>query len=367
MSGTNVYTFAALFPPPKFLAMPAAGLDISDTSIKYMTADFTKAGFIPKVIDTMRLEAGIVSGGVVKDAHALAQALATLREKHHGGFVHVALPEELVYIFTLEVPKNSKREHILQTIEFALGEHVPIAAEDAVFDYERIGVRGDTMEISVTVFPDNVVEGYYTATVDAGFAVKSFELEAQSVARSVIPRGTEGVSMIIDFGRTRTGITIAEGSVPIFSTTIKVGGDAVTNAIKEHMGVSDEKADEMKRTSGLLVTDNAALQKKLLGIVTTLTDEVRRHYRFWETRSKDERSGVHRIERVFLCGGAVSLRGLVEHVASQLQVPVAVSDVWQNMFDTEQYIPTIPRTISWQYATVAGLALRDAQDTIVSL
>lgn len=344
--------------------MNAAGLDISDTSVKYLSANFKKEGYIPDTLDKTPIESGIVVGGAVEDEDALAQALAHVREKNGGDFVHVALPEELVYIFTLEVPEGSKREHIMQIIEFSLGEHVPIAADNAVFDYEPITTHGDVLEVSVTVFPRSVIDGYRRAIEQSGFRIKGFELEAQSVARSVIPQGTEGTSMIIDFGRTRTGITIVRGHVPVFTTTVKVGGDAITGAIKEHLGISDEKADELKRTEGLFVDDDKQLQQKLLDVVTTLTDEVRRHYRFWETH-RDEHERIHRIERVFLCGGAVSLRGLSDHVAAALQVPVRVSNIWCNMFDINQYVPSVSRAISWQYATAAGLALREVYDTIL--
>ena len=350
---------AALFPPPEFLVMSAAGIDISDTSIKYLDASYSKAGLVPRVFDTRRLSHGIVVDGVVEDTSGLAQALRELRGTNNRHFANVSLPEELVYLYTLEVPTTHTQSEILQTVEFSLSEHAPIPADNAIFNYDVMRQRGNIVDISVTVFPKDVIEGYKAAFEESGFVVKGFELEAQSVARSVIPFKSKGVSMVIDFGRTRTGITIAFGQIPIFSTTVKVGGNALTQAIMEHYSISEDEADIIKRAQGITQSQEESLRVILMDTTTALIDEIRRHYRYWDTRRDEEGKRIAGIERIFLCGGAVGLRGLPEHVSSVLQVPVRLGNVWENMFDLDVHIPKVSRTISWQYATAAGLLLRD--------
>ena len=359
MQGLHTNRIATLFPPPAFLAMPAAAIDISDTSIKYLDAEYTSAGLVPRVFDHIRLEQGIVADGVVADAASLARALKELQRNNKRRFANVSLPEELVYIYTLEVPTAHKHKDILKVVEFSLSEHVPIPAGNAVFNYDVMRRRGDVTEVSVTVFPKDVVEGYRSAFEESGFIVKSFELEAHSVARSIIPAESNGVSMVIDFGRTRTGITIALGQVPIFSTTVKVGGNALTESIMQHYSVGEEEADAIKRTQGLSECTEPVICKKLLDTTTDLIDEIRRHYRYWDTRRDEEGNKIAGIERIYLCGGAVGLKGLPEHVSGLLQVPVRVGNVWNNMFSLDEHIPNVSRTISWQYATAAGLLLRD--------
>lgn len=359
MHGLHTHTLAALFPPPSFLTMPAAGIDVSDTSIKYLDAQYTTAGLVPRVFDSMRLPRGIVVDGVVENPQQLAEALTEVRGKNDRHFANVSLPEELAYLYTLEVPTAHRPKDILQVIEFSLNEQVPIPARDAVFNYDVVRRIGDVTEISVAVVPKAVVEGYRAAFEAAGFVVKHFELEAQSVVRSVVPLDTHGVSMVIDFGRNRTGITIARGQIPLFSTTVKVGGNALTEAIMQNYGVSEEEADRLKRTEGIADCRDAQLCSQLIDITKELIDEIRRHYRYWDTRRSEEGEKIAPIERIFLCGGAVGLKGLPEYVASTLHVPVRVGNIWNNMFDINAHIPDVTRTISWQYTTAAGLLLHD--------
>lgn len=359
MQGLHVNAIAAVFPPPKFLSMPAAGIDISDTSIKYLDAEYSAAGLIPRTFDYARIQSGIVVDGVVKDDEALAEALAELRTQHKRHFANVSLPEELAYLYTFEIPADTNHKSQLSAVEFSLAEHVPIAVEDAVFNFDVLGTRGDTTDVSVVVFPKDVIEGYKSAFEKGGFSVKRMELEAHSVARAVIPNGDQGVSMIIDFGRTRTGITITQGQIPIFSTTVKVGGATLTEAIMSHKNVTEEEADDMKRTQGIVACEDEALCQKLVKSTDTLIDEIRRHYRFWDTRRDEEGRRIAPISKIYLCGGAVGLRGLPEHVSQVLQVPVRVGNVWQNLFSFEKHIPRVDRTFSWQYATSTGLLLEE--------
>ncbi|QSH39133.1 pilus assembly protein PilM [Candidatus Kaiserbacteria bacterium] len=359
MQGLHTNRIAALFPPPEFLAMPAAGIDISDTSIKYLDATYSSAGLVPRVFDVVRLPNGVVVEGVVQDRAQLSDALRELKERHGRNFANVSLPEEHAYLYTIEVPTAHKQKDILQVVEFSLSEHAPIPSDNAVFNYDVIRQQGNVTEVSVTVFPKDVIETYKQAFEDSGFQVKSFELEDQSIARSIIPVGSKSVSMVIDFGRTRTGITIALGQIPIFSTTVKIGGNVLTEAIIAQFNVSEEEADEIKRTQGLEDCEDEALKKTLTDTTNALIDEIRRHYRYWDTRRDEEGNRIAGIERIFLCGGAVGLKGLPEQVSAVLQVPVQVGNVWGNMFDLNTHIPKISRTISWQAAASAGLLLRD--------
>lgn len=359
MHGLHTNKLAALFPPPRFLAMPAAGIDISDSSIKYCDAKLTRAGFIPENLDTVRLPNGVVVNGAVQDVEALSEALKEVHQTHARRFVNVALPEELVYLYTLEVPAAHRDKEIMQVIEFSLSEHAPIPAENAIFNYDVIRTHGAVKEISVTVFPKDIVESYVTAFEESGFEVKAFELEAHSVARAVVPHTTKRVSMIIDFGSTRTGITVTYGQIPIFSTTIKIGGTAFTEAIMKHLHSNEEDADAYKWEKGIAACDKKELCDELTRTADTLVKEIQRHYRYWNTRRDEDGNAIAPIEHVYLCGGALALRGLKEHVADVLQSPVRTSDVWVNMLDIDTFVPDMPKQESWGYATAIGLFLRD--------
>lgn len=362
MNSSFVYRFVHIFPPPDFLSMPAAGIDISDSSVKYIDAYFDRGGYIPKTFDTLPLEPGIVVGGVVQDSNRLAAVLKEFRKKHGRAFAYAALPEELVYIYSTTLPSNLNKSAMRSAVEFSLAEHVPIAADKLTFDFDIADTHADMATVSVTAFPTDVVNGYKEALEKAGFVVKALELEAYAVARAAVPKDAHGASMVIDFGRTRTGITIVQNRTPVFSTTVKIGGAAITDTIMHAYQVSADEADVIKRAEGIANCRDAGVCATLNKSVDALIAEIQRHHRFWESAAREQSGGsAERIGRIFLCGGAVALNGLPERVSGALQVPVDIADIWQNLFDINMHIPAISRTESLQYATAAGLLLRDVE------
>jgi len=341
--------------------MPAGGIDISDTAIKYCELTTTAAGHVPTVLTTLPLSDGVIVEGAIQDGDALTQALREVRKKAHTPFANVALPEELVYLYTLEIPIEHSRTDILQVIEFSLSEHAPIPVEQAMFDYDTVRVRGNVREISVSVFPRDVVDGYFQACTRAGFVVKALELEANAVARSVIPVAYDNVAMVIDMGRTRTGITIAYNHVPLFTTTIRIGGEVFSDAIRKHIDInmSDEEINRIKWEEGMEHCTHKGLCTDLQNTADALTKDLLRHFRYWNTRRGHDGVIIAPISEVYLCGGAVALRSFPEQVSDALRVPVKTGNVWCNTFSFDDYIPHIPKRFSLGYATAIGLVLRD--------
>ena len=358
---TNTFLrfFTALFPPPKILERAIAAIDISDTSIKYMDITYEYAGCVPNSLKTVRIPEGVVVSGVVKKPDELTKYLRTLKNEVKTKYVLASLPEELGYLFEITIPKDGKKTNIKAAIEFALPDRVPVTLEEAIFDYDIVSENAHEFQVSVTVYQKTIVEGYRNALENAGFVVEALEMEAQSVARSVVKKGTEGISMVIDFGRTRTGITITNGQTPIFTTTVHVGGQAITKNIQDFYNITEEEANKLKREKGLSRCDESELHAQMMETIKELVKEIQRHHNFWSSRRNEYGEKINRVERVLLCGGAAGLRGLPEYISGVLRMPVYVVNIWQNLFSVDEYIPKVSRTLSWQQATVVGLILRN--------
>ena len=113
-------TVARLFPVPRYLSPHAAGIDITDASIKWVALRPQGDHFRVSSWGEVKLEPGIVESGTVKNEKALAEALVTIR-KQLGGIrvAHAALPEEGAFVFSMRVP-TVKKEEIESMIEFEL-------------------------------------------------------------------------------------------------------------------------------------------------------------------------------------------------------------------------------------------------------
>lgn len=354
--------FLYFFPTPKLLTMPAVGIDISDSSIKFLELVDSEHGKGIGRYGDAEIPPGVVERGEIKNVDILSGILKRLKEKHDLDFIRASLPEEKVYLFTTKIPSiEAKESEIRNLIEFRLEENVPLSPAEAVFDFDLpLGNEGAReREVGVAVYPRTTIEQYSELFEKAGLTPLSFEVEAQAIARSVIREGDDGTYMIIDFGRMRTGLAIVSRGLLSFTSTLDVVGETLTNAIAENFGVSTEEAERIKNESDFIKSkDNSELFVTLMKTISGLKGEVERHYRYWNARSDNRGRRLPPIEKIILCGGSSNVVGLREYLSGSLKIGAERANIWTNAFSFDDVIPDIDFAHSLGYATAVGLALR---------
>lgn len=354
--------FLRHFPPPKFLLMPAVGLDISDQSVKFFSAKLLGDKIIPVAYGEEKIPLGVIEGGRIRKEKELVEVLTNFRKRYKLRDAFVALPEEQAYTVRLRLPYVKPKE-LREAISLQLDELVPIPIESAVFDYEvyswpknEKGYYG----LGVSVVPRDVVERYARVLESAGWRVQAMEVEAQSMARTMIPAGDRSTVLIVDIGRTRTGFAVVAHQTVLFTSTInQVSGDDLTKRLQKDLNIDHEEAEELKVKHGLSgESDSEHIFQTLLPVASVLRDEVTNLSRYWQKYDDDDRLKP-RFDRIILGGGQSTLPGLVEYLNISLRVPVEISNVWGNLFSLEDYLPDLTYHQSLRYATAIGLALRN--------
>lgn len=354
-------TLARWFPVPRLLTPPATGVDITDASVKWLSFKETASGLRVLTCGTQPLPPGVVERGAIKDPHALAGVLKEVKKKSGLSGAHAALPEEDAYVFSMHVPPKSTRAQIISMLEFELDARVPIPPTQAVYDFDTVQTRDDgSEEIAVTVFPRDLAEGYTQAFALAGIDLVSLEIEPRSIGRAISPKDKNETTLVVDCGYARTGVAILKRGIPIFTSTIDIGGAQLSKAVMDALKVSDEEARVFKNEHGLVLDDPSkkAVWEALDAVAGSLAEEIGKHYRFWDTRRNEKGERAMPVERVYLLGGSANLKGLPEYIAGKVHAETLRPDVWQNAFQFDDYIPPIDYRASLQYATAIGLALR---------
>jgi len=347
------------FPPPVSLQMFAAGLDISDRRVRFLEFKRSKNGIIIKRFGESTIAPGVIVSGKIKRQEELRKILKIFAEKHNLEFVHVSLPEERAYLVKMEVPDVNHSE-LKNAISFQLEEYVPIPASESVFDYSVIGESKDHngyIDVVVSVMPQKDVEEYANLFKGTGLTPVSFEIEAQAISNSVVPNGNTDTVMIIDFGRTRTGISVVVGDSVRFTSTVDIGSNMVTKAVEKHFSVNTEKAEKIKNEMGLTKKkSDEEFSLAVMSTVSILRDEINKLYIYWHTH-RDDIDDTQNIKKIILCGGGSNLKGLTEYLSSSLRISVEVANPWNNVNSFDNFIPNIPLNSALGYSSVIGLAL----------
>lgn len=354
--------FLRFFPVPRFLSISSFGLDISDESIKFLELVSTKHGIRVGRHGERNIPPGIVEMGKIKDTKRMEEILWLLKKQEGVRSVRVSLLEEQVYLFKLRLEKAGL-EHVRESIELALEEHIPIQAQDAIFDYEIISEDGEYLEVQVAAIPQNVIENYLNIFKNSEILIQSFELEAQAIARAVVKQGDLDTYMIVDFGEKRTGIFIISRGVVMFTSTLDVGGVMLNDMIAKNFKINLKEAEKMKKEIGLQRnTANKEIFAVLLNSVSILRDELVKHFLYWHTHKDEEGKGNPPIKKIILCGGDSNLIGLADYISMSMKSKVEMANVWINIVNTENYIPEINFKQALSFAACLGLALRDFEN-----
>lgn len=313
--------FFRLFPPPKIMLMPHAGLDISDDGLACIA--YSGFGGTRHISLSGRedFRPGLFSGGDIKDEVEFVRVLGDFGKRHRLTDVKVSVSEEKSYLFQTEVPSTDQRI-IEQNIEFKLEENVPLAASDAVFYFDLLptSFTGGALRASVSVVPRSYIEHYMDLIESAGLQPVSFEIVPKALARAIIPAGSDQTRLVIHVMKRKTGIYIMSGNVIHFTFTAgwgtRSGGD----------GTKFPAADELKK-------------------------EIARIRSYWLSHGNGTA-----LDDVLLIGKDAELLEplLVQYGGSTMSVKIA--DVWGNATNIDKYLPSIPRADSLEYAVAAGLA-----------
>ena len=317
-------TFFKLFPPPKFLLMRHAGLEISDDSIHCLEFSYTARGPRVSKFAGVDMPAGTIENGDIKDEKALAGALTDFEKKNGLSYVKVSVPEEKAYLFQTDVP-DSDFEAIEQNIESKLEQNVPLSAQDAVFyfDLMPLSVTGGALRASVSVVPRAYIEHLSSLLNAVGMYPVAYEMVAKSIARAVVPGHSDETCMIIHIMDKKTGIDIAAAGVVCFTSTVGSGS-----------GAPDPKSGD--------------------AYIQALSKEINRVYGYWTSHES-----VHSpVSRIILVGKNASLyESKLQNVIVGAHIPVRIADVWQNVIDVDTYIPPVSKEMSLDFAVAIGLAI----------
>lgn len=349
--------FLKLFPLPKIISESSFGLDISDESLKFVELIDTKNGIRLGRYGERSIPPGVIESGKIVDSKKIEEILSVLRKEEGVKAARVSLPEEQVYLFPLKLEKLGLKK-VREGIELALEDHIPISAEDAIFDYELVSENAQNLDVQVTAAPKNIIENYLMIFKRSKISVKSFELEAQAISRAIIKDGDLDTCMIVDFGKKRTGVFIVSQGIVMFTSTLDLGGAMLSKMIQKNFNVSLEEAEKMKEKYGLeRNTDNKEIFAVLLNSVSVLRDEIVKHFLYWHTHKNEEGKNNPPIQKIIFCGGDSNLTGLAEYISVSMRSSAEIANVWTNILNVENYIPEISFRQSLAFSTALGLAL----------
>lgn len=332
----------------------AFGLDISDYSIEALVL---KGGADkPKVASSKRtvLDAGMVKNGEVRRRKGLATKLKDVVAKASPkpikeDEVIVGVPDSRVMTHIFELPGNLKEEQVAGIIENEIENVFPVSLAEIYWDYKIIARTEMKIEAFVAAAPRKIIDGLKRLCQDAGLKPVVFDLEANALARILIPKEQRAETLLVDIGARTTKVSYFDQQGINFISVIDLAGEDFTQKISDKLGVSESKAKNIKKKDGIILPKGKRKNKVLLALRSDLNNmvkEIQRNVEFCESRSGAK------INKIILSGGTSMMPGLVEYLKKKLKLEVGIG-VEKVHFSTRS-----ARIRGPLFFAVDGLALR---------
>ncbi len=278
-----------------------------------------------------------------------------LREAHASARQAVfSVPASSSFTTKISLPRLPRKE-IEEAIPLEARKYVPIPLSEVVIDWDIL--PGDSpganrVEALLVAVPKEVIEKFRRLAEKSKVELKALEIESFSAARSLVgPDQTP--TLIINLGHRSTVITAVDRGRLRFSYSIRRGSQEITTALTHGLGISTERAEEIKRQVGLSErieeTETASVIAPLVETVLSETGRVLDIY---------NRKADRKIQKIILTGGGAHLKGLVEKVVSRFGIEVTRADPFARIV-APAFLHGMLREIGPNFSVAAGLALRE--------
>lgn len=223
---------------------------------------------------------------------------------------------------------------------------------DSFVDADGTDVGASATEVLLLAIHNNVIANYQSMVQQSKLTVAAYEIEVFSAIRAIFGHEITP-TMLIDFGASSTKIVIVDYGIVRLSHTINKGSQDITLALSKSMGISFEKAEEMKRNSNIF-TD----QTSVYSVGPTLD------YIFFEANRvlvSYQKKYRRTINKVLLTGGGSHLEGVHERAGERFAAEVIKGNPFEKVV-APAFLEPMLAELGPEFSVAIGAALRGIQE-----
>lgn len=300
---------------------------------------------------------GVINSGEKEDQKKLADVLKKLYDnsKIRNKSVVMALPEFSVFTRFLEFP-GVKKEELRDAVFFEAKQYIPLPIDDVQMSFVTIGFNEEknAPRVLLVAAPKKIIDIYMEIAGMSGLDLIAIETEAVAMGRAMYKSTQKKNLVMLDFGANSTDMSIMTNGYLVFSQSISIGSDSLTQSIVNKFNFEYNRAEEFKRNYGLVQT---VLEGKIFSVLSPIMEsimiEVQRGVEFYKNKTQTSAPAEY-----LLNGDGALLPGLPEYVSKSLGVNTQVANPWNNIVVDNRFKDIVAKG-GPSYSVAIGLALKD--------
>lgn len=353
------------------------GLDIGKSSVKVVQLASTRNGLVLMHAGLTELPPGDREDreGQAREAplalHDVFRDASLKRQK-----IAINFSGRSPIVRYLLLPKMPKDE-LSEAVRWEAKKLIPFPIEDAVLDYLIVG---ETQERDLKRIEVLLVAAERVAVLNQLDSLKRINLPITAMDINPLAlfntlklnhqSDLEENVVFVDIGAGKMDINISKRGVLRFTRNVQTGGDEITRALVQGLGIERDEAEQLKRDKGLSGTTvqegeagpanppKADQDTRLREIIKTETDrmilETQRSMDYYRAQFREGS-----VKKIVLMGGACMMPGFKEYFASYFDAHVELDDPFAAIDCDGKAFGNI-RLLAPRFSTAVGLALRKA-------
>lgn len=302
-------------------------------------------------------------------------AASELREqlRAKGARVNYAVSAQSVFTRFVKLPSVGE-EQVDQIIAFEAQQNVPFPIDEVVWDYQLVGgEEAGKIEVVLVAIKSDLLSEVNEAVEEAGFATGIVDVAPMALYNAFRYNysDVQDCALLIDIGARTTNLIFIEAK-KVFSRSIPIGGNTITQALAKDFEEPMLAAEERKKRDGFVSLGGSyaepsdasvsRVSKLVRNTMTRLHSEITRSIHFY----RSQQQGGQPV-RAFLCGGGSGLPYMREFFHEKLQMPIEFFNALRNVSVAPGVDSENASRRAHAMGELVGLALRSTSDCPMEL
>ena len=272
----------------------------------------------------------------------------------------VSIPSLSSLIFTLSLPNKIAEGEMSRIIPIEARKYIPVPISEVTLDwfvipeegeyYEETNVDKTKIDVLVVAIHNETISEYKDIIKKTPLVCESLEMEIFSNIRSILGHELSPV-MIIDFGASKTKVSIIENGILRVFHVVNRGSQDITRNISQALNLTFEESEKLKRSIGLDATMDPRIEKIVKMSVDYIFTDI--NSIVFDYQKKYNRT----VSKIYLTGGGSMLKGLLEISRENFRADVVSADPFSKT-ETPAFIQPVLQTSGPEFSVAIGLALR---------
>ncbi len=283
---------------------------------------------------------------VLADAIRAAMAKAGIRSR----VAIMSLPRRHVTARIASFPPADKAQ-LRRVVEYDLADHLPFPVEQVVMDLQSLGTSREEpglVDVLVAAAQRDLIQRYLGVAKELGMRLEALTIDSLALHNLTVRlgEGPPGLTVAVAIGNRSATINISQAGRLWLTRSAPIGGQQLTAAIRDDLGLTAEEAEAKKISEGIPISTDGKPTPRVQTWLDNLCSEL--------TRSALS-FGQAAVSRILLFGTDAQTPGLAEAIGRQMAVEPhmpTLADLFPRarlLSDPQDAIPCLP---------VIGQALR---------